>query len=280
MFGYMTVAQNKLTKEQFARFKQGYCGLCRSLGKRYGQLERLTLSNDMTFLALLLSSLYEPREESGALFCPLHPLKKRAFIRNACFDYAADMNVILAYFKSLDDRADEKSMGADFRANKMERAFRKAEEKYPGKCKVIRECLQETGRLEKENSRDIDALCNLSGRMLGEVFSYREDSFFPLLRSMGEGLGRFIYFMDAYEDYEKDLKKGRFNPLKDVHDQKDYEAFCLETLRMLLAEAVDAFEMLPLEKDLDILRNVMYTGVWMHYARIHRKDIKKEQSDE
>ena len=70
MFGYMTIAQNKLTKEQFARFKQGYCGLCRSLGKRYGQLERLTLSNDMTFLALLLSSLYEPREESGALFCP------------------------------------------------------------------------------------------------------------------------------------------------------------------------------------------------------------------
>jgi len=280
MFGYMTIAPKDMTKEQLARFRQGYCGLCRSLGKRYGQLERLTLSNDMTFLSLLLSSLYEPAEERGALRCPLHPVKKREFVRNVCTDYAADMNVILAYFKCLDDLSDEKGPGAGIRLKRMEEAFRRAEGQYPEKCRVIRECLQETTRLEKEDSTDVDALCNLSGRMLGEIFSFREDSFSPLLRSMGEGLGRFIYFMDAYEDYPGDIKKGRFNPLRALHEQTDYEAFCLESLRMLIAEAVEAVEMLPLEKDLDILRNVMYTGVWVHYARIHQKEKKKEHPDE
>ena len=74
----------------------------------------------------------------------------------------------------------------------------------------------------------------------------------------------FIY--KTHYHYSYSFKKGRFNPLKGWHDRPDYEAFCLETLELLVAEATESFEILPLEQDLDLLRNVLYSGVWQRYT--------------
>lgn len=113
--------------------------------------------------------------------------------------------------------------------------------------------------------------------MLGEIFAWKQDFFAENLWDIGAGLGRFIYFMDAYEDYDADNKKKRFNPLKNLHEQNDYEEFCKETMQMLLSDAVSAFDMLPLESDLEILRSVLYNGVWMHYARMHGQNGKEKE---
>lgn len=282
MFGYITVNSASLTKEQTERFKSCYCGLCRSLGERHGTLSRLTLSNDMTFLAMLLQSLYEPKERSGRARCPVHPMKQRPFALTDATDYAADMNLLLAYYKCLDNQKDDHDPIQGAQARLMEKAFMKIQEKYPEKTQRMRGALEEIGRLEQNDSRDVDALCNLSGRMLGEIFAWKNDAWAPMLWEIGAGLGRFIYFMDAYEDYEKDLKRKRFNPLKDLHLLPDYENFCLETLTMLIAEATAQFELLPLERDYDLLKHVMYSGIWTRYAQLHKKNKneKKEHKDE
>lgn len=281
MFGYIAVNSAQMTKEQLARYKACYCGLCRSLGKRYGQIGRLTLSNDMTFLTMLLQSLYEPQERRGRIRCPVHPMKPRVFAISRATEYAADMNLLLAYYKCLDNQADDHNPLQGGQARLLEKGFHRIEAMYPAKCSVIARCLQEITALEKQNTVDVDALCNRSGEMLAEVFDWKGDSFSPLLREIGAGLGRFVYFMDAYEDYDADRRKKRFNPLKSLHELPDYENFCLDMLTVLIAEATRAFDMLPLEQDLDILSNVMYTGIWTRYAQIHRKDDKKkEQPDE
>ena len=277
MFGYMAVSMPALTKEEQGRYQAHYCGLCRALGREFGQAGRLTLSNDMTFLAILLASLYEPKEDAGKARCPLHPLKKRDYLCSEALSYAAHMNLLLSYYKLRDNQQDDHNPFSGLGAGALRPAFRQVQEKYPAKCAHVAHCLESISQLEKENSRDVDALCNLSGEMLGEIFAWKDDAWAPVLRSIGEGLGRFIYFMDAYEDYEADGKKGRFNPLVSLHEQADYEAFCLETMKMLIAEATENFEFLPLEKDLSILRNVMYTGVWAHYARMHQKEWKKKE---
>lgn len=281
MFGYMSVCHPALSPEEQTRYQAHYCGLCRALGAHFGQLGRLTLSNDMTFLSILLSSLYEPKEASAARRCLMHPLKKRRYLASDSAVYAAHMNILLSYYKLRDNQQDDRSMIHGAGAAALKRAFCKVEKAYPEKCARVARCLQDIGTLEKQDSRDVDALCNLSGEMVGEIFAWRDDAWAPLLRQMGEGLGRFIYFMDAYEDYPQDVKKGRFNPLKDLHQQPDYEDFCRQAMKMLVAEAVDAFEMLPLEKDLSILRNVMYTGIWARYALIQKNNGNlKEQSNE
>ena len=106
MFGYVLVNPQTLEEGEKQRFRACYCGLCRALKARYGDAGRLTLSNDMTFLSMLLSALYEPEETQGALRCPLHPLKKRPYTQSAATDYAADMNILLAYYKCRDDAQD------------------------------------------------------------------------------------------------------------------------------------------------------------------------------
>ena len=272
MFGYIALNAAALPEEAARRYRIHYCGLCRALKEKYGARGQMTLSNDMTFLLLLLHSLYEPKGREGEERCALHPVKKHPYSCSPVTDYAADMNVLLTYYKLRDNQKDDGRKAQGLCADMLEKAVSGIRERYPEKCRVIADCLQTISRMEQEASRDVDGLCNLSGRMLGEVFAYREDdAWAPLVRGVGEGLGRFIYFMDAYEDYREDLRKNRFNPLVSLHEQPDYEGFCEKTLNLLIAEATEAFELLPLEENLDLMRCVLYDGVWIRYRRMHEK---------
>ena len=101
MFGFVAASVEELTPEEKQRYNSVYCGICRRIRSQSSNLSRLTLSYDTTFLALLLMSLYEPEETGGDHACVLHPIRKKHWVDNACIRYAADMNVILAYYNAL-----------------------------------------------------------------------------------------------------------------------------------------------------------------------------------
>ena len=279
MFGYITPVLSVLTEERKQRYRAFYCGVCHALKQRHGQAGRISLSNDMTFLALLLSSLYEPDTAQTDARCGIHPLKSHPFLSSPMIDFAADMNALLFFYKCEDQRMDDRSL----RGKAGETLFRKPADKvrnlWPVQAEGVKKALQELWKEEKAPSSDPDRLCNLSGEMLGAVFVPKpEDPWSGLLRSVGVSLGRFIYWMDAWEDYDADKKRGRFNPLERYHSRPDYEDFCRETLEMLIAEGAESFELLPLEQDLDLLRNVLYSGVWQRYTVIMKKKYGKEES--
>ncbi len=163
-----------------------------------------------------------------------------------------------------------------------EKLFRKPADKvsrlWPVQAQGIEFALKALWEEEKKSAPDPDRLCNLSGEMLGTAFVPKPEDFWSAaLRSVGTSLGRFIYWMDAWEDYDEDMRKNRFNPLTAYHDRPDYEEFCKETLEMLIAEAAESFEILPLEQDLDLLRNVLYSGVWQRYVLKTEKKQRKEE---
>ena len=91
------------------------------------------------------------------------------------------------------------------------------------------------------------------------------------LRVIGFFLGKFIYIMDAYEDLEEDLKERNYNPLRELSKSKNYEEKCREILCMMIAESSAAFEKLPCLLDADILRNILYAGVWTKYNKLQKK---------
>ena len=97
MFGYITADPGSLTQAEIDRYGGCYCGLCRCLSHRHGFCGRMTLTYDMTFLVLVLSSLYEPEETAGSGRCPVHPVKPRSYWQNRFTDYAADLNLMLAW---------------------------------------------------------------------------------------------------------------------------------------------------------------------------------------
>ena len=133
--------------------------------------------------------------------------------------------------------------------------------------------------LEKEDSTDIDRAAGCFGRMMGELLVMREDVWTETLRKMGFFLGKFIYIMDAYEDLEEDRKAGRYNPLKKLAEKEDYEEEMRQILCMMMGECSAEFEKLPCLLDVDILRNILYDGVWNRYRSIHADAKKTKETD-
>lgn len=284
MFGYVTVNQRKLTPEEFERYRAFYCGLCRTLYQQFGFSGSSTLSNDSTFLLMLLHSLYEPAEEKGEQNCLLHPMKRHPYV--VCGNisqYVADMNLALTYYMCLDHWQDDHHLLAGAQMGLIRKGFRDVESRREKKCRHLKECIERLNEIEKASGGDMDAdlAAAAMGDMLGDIFVYDEkDVWADELRQVGVGLGKFIYLMDACEDLEKDLKKGRYNPFAPLAQEAEDGVFFKGVLSTTLSSATDAFERLPLVEDLNILRNILYSGCWGRYAMMLKKKQKKQSAQQ
>ena len=279
MFGYVVANAKALNGEQQARYRGCYCGLCRTLKERHGELSRLTLNYDMTFLVLLLSGMFEAEEEQTRGRCGLHPAKPRDWWRSRYSDYAADMTVALAYFKRLDDARDERRIFSRADAALLRKHYEQVKALRPVQCEAIEAHMAELTKLEQERCPDPDAAAACFGRLMGDLFAVDEDPIWtPRLRAFGEALGRFVYMMDACVDRERDRRSGSYNPLL-LTDRPLDDAEELAMLKMLAADCAAQFEALPILQDVDILRNVLYSGVWSQYM-LTRKRRKGETPDE
>lgn len=280
MFGYVTVCEPELKMKDFRKYRAYYCGLCRRLKEKYGFSGQMTLTYDMTFAIILLTSLYESETKEERHRCKIHPVKKQIMLQNEITEYAADMNLLLAYYHMRDDWEDEKKISGLFGTGVLKGKAKKISVKYERQCRQIRKSLSELAKCEKENSMDLDRAAGCFGRLMEELFVYRKDVWEKQLRKIGFYLGKFIYIMDAYEDLEKDLEKHCYNPLRKYVAEQDYEEKIRQILCMMIAECSAEFEKLPCLLDVDILRNILYDGVWNRYKAIQKKKIEgKDQSD-
>lgn len=262
MFGYVTANKPELKIREFTRYKGFYCGLCRRLHKQHGRLGQMTLTYDMTFLVLLLSSLYEPTTKEEKRRCLIHPAKKQYMLYNEITDYAADMNILLTHDHLADDWKDERKLSGWIGMKAFARKKRKIEKNYPRQADAIAQALKQLHELEKQNCANIDAVARPFGELMSELFVWKEDAFQNILRPMGFYLGKFIYIMDAWMDREEDAGKNCYNPFlineKEEYTEERIREILDGTLRMTIAE----FEKLPCEQDLAVLRNILYEGVW------------------
>ena len=280
MFGYVTIYEPELKVKDLKKYKAYYCGLCRMLKEKYGFMGQMTLTYDMTFAVILLSSLYENAAEAERHRCKVHPIKKQMMLRNEITDYAAAMNVLLAYYHMEDDWQDDRKVTSLMTKSMIHGKVRRIIEEYPRQSRAIRSALEELSSCEKEECTDIDRTAGCFGRLMEELFVYREDIWERNLRKMGFFLGKFIYIMDAYEDLPEDLKKGRYNPLRRLSAREDYEERIKQILCMMIAESTAEFERLPCLMDVDILRNILYDGVWNRYNKIQMKKSEDQNNGE
>lgn len=320
MFGYVVVNKPELKFREFDVYRAYYCGLCHSLSKRHGLSGQLTLSYDMTFLVILLSSLYEPEHSVTSKRCIVHPLKRQNIISSEFTDYVADMNVILSYFKCLDDWHDDRSVlklayskllkkgsiGKNLNnvhatsdstddgsvaatqpnsdSNNQNSYFTddsghlhiSPDYSYKNKIEAISSLLDELGTREKMNETNVDVVAGLFGKIMQILFVPFDDIYAKGLGRMGFYLGKFIYIMDAFDDVEEDVKKGRYNVFSNCYTDPDFETHVKDMLTMMMAECSDAFEMLPAVDNADILRNILYSGVWNSYERRVSKNLENK----
>ena len=259
MFGYLTARTDLLDEDRIARYKACYCGLCRSLRSRHGLSASLTLNFDMTFLVLLLSSLYEPEERRGCETCTAHPIRPREWF--------------LGYLKCLDNWSDDGSVISAAEAALLKRAYDDVRSRYPRQCGAMEQSIRALGEIERQNREAPDEAAATFGLMLGEIFDLRGDRWSRDLRAVGEGLGRFLYIMDACMDLDADALHGSYNPFRRYYGLDNAGRF-RSILQMLLGECVRAYDRLPLVQDKDLLDNILCAGTW---AQFDKKFLKERE---
>ncbi len=267
--------------KEFAAYRSFYCGLCRNLHLRYGRPAQMMLNYDLTFLALLHTGLYEPETKTEEYRCVPHPLRKHRMIANEVMDYAADMSVLLSWQKLQDDWEDDHSYPKRAAAALLHKAYEQAAQRWPRQARSVEESIRRLHEAERQGLHDVDAVSGLTGQFLAEVYVWKEDAWQDDLRAMGFYLGKFIYLIDALEDAERDRRKGSYNLFSDYVPiwGTPREAQIRDMLMDMMTEAARAFERLPVLEHAEIIRNILYSGVWCKYAALRERALKKGRED-
>jgi hypothetical protein len=280
MFGYIYVNRSELSEESKKTYQAYYCGLCQVLKKGSGVKGQMLLNYDMTFLIILLTGLYELENEESYFVCPLHPGKKKLAYINEATKYASDMNVLLSYYNLIDDWEDDRNYPKRVISMMLKKDYKRISRKYPRQSEALEAYIRKLQMLESKREQNIDAISGLTGEMLGEIFAWKDDIWAEELRCLGFYMGKFIYLMDAYEDLEKDQKKNEYNPFEDLAKKNpdDFETISKLILTSMMSECSKSFERLPILLHADIIRNILYSGVWSKYEYIQVKKKKRRKS--
>ena len=289
MYGYLRVHAPELKVREQEYYRAVYCGLCRSMGKCTGQCSRMTLSYDFTYFALVRMALTGETPAIRRHRCPVHPLRKRP-MAEPTDDLAlcAYMSAILAYHKIHDDLRDEQGLkrtaataAAPFVGSFRRRAIKRG---YGEADVAVANALQALCELEAARPPSVDQPASLFGELMATLLAFGlTGNPAKLARTIGYHVGRWIYILDAADDFAEDVKSQRYNPLiclyGDLLTADPAMTELPETKRQelrtaLLAELMElecAFDLLDIADHPDlsgILSNMLYEGMPREAERV------------
>ncbi|MGN0182822.1 MAG: DUF5685 family protein [Candidatus Ornithomonoglobus sp.] len=265
MFGYVTVAKNQLTEEEYNTFTAYYCGLCKATGKHASQLSRLGLSYDITFLAIVLSAVSSDSSGSRCERCIAHPFRKRDCIKNdPAVSYAAAMGVLLDYLKLADDWHDDRSIKALLAMAALLPGYLRIKKRYMPQLELIKKQLGILGELERKRCASVDETADAFAKILEALFTPEfidNEGDRRALAWFGYNLGRWIYIIDAFNDLERDLKSGSYNPFIEsgFGDKASCAADIELSLTFTLENIASAFELTGFKQNKTIVGKMVYT---------------------
>ena len=274
MFGYVRVREDELKLKDYALYRGVYCGLCKTMKKYTGLSSTFTLSYDFVLLALLRSGLTEEGFQVRPGKCAAHPIKKRPIaVSNSSLCYTASVASVLAYYKLLDDKDDRDKKFSSLLSPAIamaRRNMKKALKAFPdwnlddlaGK---IREHLVKLSESENSAESSADMCADIFGKLLRDVFiNCAENSeYSSACADIGYHTGRWIYLIDLCDDFEKDKKKGSFNPLlKSGFDESPGDLLRASLFRES-AEALHSFSQIHMKyRDIsNIIDNIFRFGL-------------------
>ena len=278
MFGYAVANPQKLTEEQRLRYRAVYCGVCRAMGEGRPRRCRFALTYDLALVPLLLASVAEAAETEKQIRCGAHPFRTHAALFNEYTVYAADMNILLAFYHFLDDLKDDGGFAPAAEAALLWDEAQRVKEKYPGVAEAVSSAITALSAAERRDEPDPMVPAGCCGEILAAVF---RDPALPCreaLADFGRALGEAVYLMDAAVDVKADLKKKRYNPLI-----RTEPAARMRLLEFQMAECMRKYAALPLTRDREIVENILLSGIWTKYGqkvRPHTETREKQQNGE
>ncbi len=261
MFGYIKPCKAKLSEEEEKIYKAYYCGLCKSINSRYSFFARGFLHFDCAYLYLLYSALSEEEPEYKTQGCAFNPFMRRLMAHSPEAGGAAAVNMLLTEGKLLDNIADDHSALAWLLHTFFRPVFGKAQKRYFEAYRAVNHRMENIRALENKRCGNIDEIANESALMLAEVVvanPYVESS---SLFEFAYNIGRWVYLIDALDDLEKDIKRGRYNPIAAAYGHEYRREDVEYSLMFSLKQASYHYCSLKLNRHKEVLDNIMYAGL-------------------
>ncbi|MBR4890739.1 MAG: hypothetical protein IKU15_05580 [Clostridia bacterium] len=275
MFGYVTVYKPELKVKEYEAYKGVYCTLCKEMGKEYGALSRFLLSYDGAFYVIYKMGLSNEKVTAEKSRCTFNPAKKCAKItcESDIYKLASTITIVLAYFKLIDNLKDSKGIKKLFLYLLLpyfSHLKRKALKKHPDIFTEIEKGMQTQFEIEQEKNVMLDKSAHPTAKMLGWLFSFNEcEKTKQSAYDFGYQLGRVVYFLDAFDDYEKDIKENTYNPLK---NEKNYIEAGTRSINMSIGALTQVFESQSKNQFSPIIENVIYDGLNYQVEKITKKN--------
>lgn len=284
MLGYIRAHKPEMKFKDYELYKGVYCTLCKSLGKRYGFLSRFILSYDFTFFAMVRMAVRGQCPGFKESHCSFNPAKKCLDCNrdNEDIAYTADVTILMMYHKLRDNIADSKFLKRFFCRLLMpyvKHLYKKACKRVGDISKVLETQMARQQVIEKNNGT-LDEAADPSAVMLSELLTHNiECNDIQALRKFGYMVGRWVYITDAVNDCEDDIKDGSFNPLKKRFSDENFKEYCKEMMDLTIGEAILCYKRLKIFRFDDILRNILYDGVYSVTLKVTKgEDAENEKS--
>lgn len=291
MFGYVTPYKMELKIKDYEKFKSYYCGLCKSIKTHYGNIPRMSLNYDITFLAILLDSLNDEKPIYKKEHCIVHPIRKKIILQdNSALAYAAFSNTILFYYKLLDDINDDNSLKSKLLCPIFKKSIKKSKLEFQKLIKYIEDKLKDLYNIEHSKQfNSLDEISHPFAQLTGYILSYYKsdnNKVSTTLFNLGYNLGKWIYIIDALDDLEKDMKKNNFNPINILFNKEsnDYETLkynITDRLEFILLNCsrhcLSYLNELNLQKNKELLFNIFQYGMIDKMNKVFkRSDLTNE----
>lgn len=260
MFGYIRPCRPELKIKDEARFRAYYCGICKALGRRSGPLCRALLRYDLAFLALVRDGVMDDTQMQ-VLRCPVKGTKLN-MMQGASIDFCADAHLLLSAEKARDDRADGKASAA-LLGLLLRRPQRRVSALYPALAQDLETLFAGQAALEQAGCADPDDAAEPFSTFLGKLFAFgMPEEAQPSLRFMGYNIGKWIYWLDALDDYDRDEKKNAYNVWRLAgYSRKQACEWALPLMMQCICQAQLCYDVIDSEKTRPLVENVLCEGM-------------------
>ncbi|MDE6676844.1 MAG: hypothetical protein K2K12_03940 [Clostridia bacterium] len=283
MFGYVRYDYPNLYIKDLMLYKALYCGLCKSIGKACGNAARVGLTYDFTFLSALLHNMTGTDIKVEKQNCFEHCFKKRPIAKvDELTKELGALNTVMLYYKLTDDIVD----GGKGRGKRIwfKKGFKRAKKKYPALVEIVERYMTEQAKTEQAKTASPDAAADPSACMMREIsVHFLKERATEATGELFYELGKWVYLIDALDDYDKDLKKKNYNPFVLSYGSKSKAelmeknggeiSFLFDTLFYSLRESLSKIEF---HFNRDLTDNVLLRGLPMETARV-MKGAKPEK---
>lgn len=286
MFGYIKTDMPNMYVKDTVLYQAMYCGLCKGIGKSCGQRARLALNYDLTFLSVLLHNLMDIDVKVEKQRCVIHTIKKRPIaVVDELTERIACLNVILARYKLNDDVIDNGK--GKFKRAFFKSAYKKASKREPEMDVIVKSNYDKLLELEKAQCDSMDVVAHPFGNMMQELVQILlKDKYSEPAGELAYYLGKWIYLIDALDDFDKDKKKKNYNVFinayKDAQNKEQlickYKQDLITLFACVLNRVYELTGMLEYKFNHDLTDNVLLKGLTVQTKRIMENEKCKNTS--